>query len=203
MEIRQLVDKDMPQFRDLIVNMYSNLENLEWFSPMPYDEENVLGMINHPRFYIVGAFEGEKLVGVSSLDYKCGKLIGKVDFPAECDTTSLVEMAFNMVHSDYRGRGIMKAMINHLLDKIVADGFKWAFSKVHKDNFASSKSLEHNGFKIFADYKKGVDMVDFVSLSSADFFSPKGKENARVTLSKYSPDDEKIIVDYNLLIKKL
>ena len=151
MNIRQLEDKDVIAFRELIINMYSNLENLEWFSPMPYDEENVLGMINHPRFYIIGVFDDDKLVGVSSLDYKCGKLIGKVDFPTECDTTSLVEMAFNMVHSEYRGRGIMKMMINHLLDKITADGFKWAFSKVHKDNFASSKSLEHNGFHVFAD----------------------------------------------------
>ena len=203
MNIRQLEDKDVIAFRELIINMYSNLENLEWFSPMPYDEENVLGMINHPRFYIIGVFDDDKLVGVSSLDYKCGKLIGKVDFPTECDTTSLVEMAFNMVHSEYRGRGIMKMMINHLLDKITADGFKWAFSKVHKDNFASSKSLEHNGFTIFADYRKGVDMSDFVYLSSADFFSPKGKENAKITLSKYTPEDTQIIVDYNLLIKKL
>ena len=94
-------------------------------------------------------------------------------------------------------------MINHLLDKITAEGFKWAFSKVHKDNFASSKSLEHNGFHVFADYRKGVDMVDFVYLSSADFFSPKGKENAKITLAKYNENDTQIIVDYNLLIKKL
>ena len=46
-------------------------------------------------------------------------------------------------------------------------------------------------------------MSDFVYLSSADFFSPKGKENAKITLSKYTDEDTQIIVDYNLLIKKL
>lgn len=46
---------------------------------MPYDIKNVVGMIENPRLYILGAFIRNKLVGVSSLDYTCGKLIGKID----------------------------------------------------------------------------------------------------------------------------
>ena len=41
--------------------------------------KNVVDMIENPRFYIVGAFIRNKLIGVSSLDYKCGELIGKID----------------------------------------------------------------------------------------------------------------------------
>ena len=41
---------------------------------------------NNPRFYIIGVFDEENLCAVSSLDYKCGKLIGKVEFPKECNT---------------------------------------------------------------------------------------------------------------------
>lgn len=203
MEIRQLNTNDTKLFCDLIVDMYSNLENLEWFSPMPYDYDNVKSMIENPRFYIIGVFDGDNLCAVSSLDYKCGKLIGKVEFPKECNTDKLVEIGFTMVSSKYRGQGIMKIMVAHLLEKIKNDGFEWAFGKVHKNNFASSKSLIKNGFSVSSDYVKPVKKEDFISLSSKDFFSKIGKENAKITLSRVSPADIEIIVDYNILIKKI
>ena len=52
MEIRQLEKTDAKAFSALIVDMYAHLENLEWFSPMPYDKESVETMIEKPRFYI-------------------------------------------------------------------------------------------------------------------------------------------------------
>jgi len=203
MEIRQLTTNDTEDFCSLIKNMYSSLENLEWFTPMPFDTESVKGMLEKPRFYIIGAFENNTLCGVSSLDYKCGKLIGKIEFPASVNTESLVEIGFNMVHSNHRGKGIMKQMVSYLLEKCKTDGFEWVFSKVHKDNFASSKSLEKNGFSVFASYKKGVNKEDFASLSREPFFSEIGKENAEKTLAKYSAEDTEIFVDYNLYIKKM
>ena len=203
MIIRKLEPKDTQNFCDLIVDMYANLENLEWFSPMPYDAENVSSMIENPRFYIIGAFDGETLMGVSSLDYKCGKLIGKIDFPQNCNTDKLVEIGFNMVSSKHRGKGIMKQMVQFLLDKIKQDGFEWVFSKVHKDNFASSKSLIKNNFEIYVHYSKPVKISDFVMLSSQDFFSEVGKQNAQKTLAKYQNGETEIIVDYNILIKQL
>ena len=203
MEIRQLRLEDASQFSDLIKDMYGHLENLEWFSPMPFDLESVKGMIEKPRFYIVGLFDGEVLCGVSSLDYKCGKLIGKIDFPKECNTDKLVEIGFTMVHSKYKGNGYMKVLVDHLLDKITKDGFEWAFGKVHKNNLASSTSLIRKGFAVYCDYVKPVSISDFVGLSSQDFFSKTGKENAKNTLSKYTEADTEIIVDYNILVKKL
>lgn len=202
MEIRQLLKEDAKQFSALIVDMYAHLENLEWFSPMPYDEESVAEMIEKPRFYIVGAFENGELCGVSSLDYKCGKLVGKIDFPPDCNTDSLVEMAFNIVHSGHRGKGIMKLLVAHLLEKLKADGYEWAFSKAHQDNHASLKSLIKNGFEIFNDYKKPVSKEDFEMLSSQPFFSPAGKVKAVTTLEKFNAEPE-IIVNYKILTKKL
>lgn len=201
--IRQLTLEDAVAFSQLIKNMYSHLENLEWFSPMPFDLENVKGMIEHPRFYIVGYFENNVLCGVSSLDYKCGKLIGKVDFPKDCNTDKLVEIGFTMVHSEYQGHGIMKKLVAYLLEKIKNDGFEWVFGKVHINNLASSKSLLKNGFEIFSEYSKPVKVNEFKALSSEDFFSPKGKANAEITLSKIKETDEYIIVNYNIIVKKL
>ena len=201
--IKQLTTQHAQQFCELIVDMYAHLENLEWFSPMPFDLENVTNMIQNPRFFIVGYFEGDTLCAVSSLDYKCGKLIGKIDLPQNCDITKLVEVGFTMVHSAHRGKGIMKQMVAYLLNKIKQDGFKWCFGKVHKNNFASSKSLLKNGFEVFSDYSKPVNIEDFKSLANQPFFSNQGKENAKLTLAKTNPDDTQIIVDYNIIIKKL
>lgn len=198
--IKKLEEKNTQAFCDLIIDMYSHLDNLEWFSPMPYDYDSVLSMITNDRFFIIGYFDGDTLCGVSSLDYKCGKLIGKVDLPSE---DSIVEIGFNMVHSKYRGQGIMAKMVSYLLDKIKSDNFQWVFAKVHKDNLASSKSLIKNGLTVYSSYTKPVKMADFVALSSAEFFSAVGKENAKKTLSRYSENDTEIFVDYNIITKKL
>lgn len=201
--IRQLEVKDTKDFCNLIVNMYSNLENLEWFTPMPYDYDNVKGMIENPRFYIIGYFENDTLCGVGSLDYKCGKLIGKIDFPDNCNTDKLVEVGFHIVHTKYRGNGIMKKMLNYLLEKIENDGFEWVFGKVNKDNLASYNSLLKCGFYDFNRYVKPVKIKDFKELSSADFFCKKGKENADKTLAKYSGSDENLFADYRIVMKKI
>jgi RimJ/RimL family protein N-acetyltransferase len=200
--IRQLTIDDTNKFANLILNMYSNLDNLEWFSPMPFDYDNVKAMIENPRFFIIGYFEGDILCGVGSLDYKCGKLIGKIDLPPECNTDKLVEIGFHMVNSEYRGNGIMKKMVKYLLDKMTDDGYEWSFGKVHKDNLASSKSLMKTGFEIYSPFAKTVKKKDFIFLSSQSFFSKKGKENAQITLEK-NKDNEDIIVEYNILIKRL
>lgn len=201
--IRQLRIDDTQQFCDLIIDMYSHLENLEWFSPMPYDFENVKSIIENKRFFIIGYFIDNTLCGVSSFDYKCGKLIGKINFPTDCNTDKLVEIGFTMVHSLYKGNGIMKKMVAYLLNKAKADGFEWVFSKVNKDNFASSKSLIYNGFERFSNYNKTININDFKYLSSQPFFSKCGKENAKTTLSKLENDATEIFVNYEIIIKKL
>ena len=202
MDIRKLERGDAEQFSKLIIDMYSNLNNLEWFTPMPYDTESVVSIIENPRFYVVGLFEGDQLVAVSSLDYKCGKLIGKIEFPQQCNTDKLVEMAFNIVHSQHRGHGYMKMLLDHLMNFAKNSGFEWVFGKVHKDNMASKVSFIRKGFDVFCDYNKLVDKDEFEGLASQAFFCKEGKENAQATLERCS-DQEKIDVDYNILIKKL
>lgn len=202
MEIRQLERSDAENFAKLIINMYSNLENLEWFTPMPYDIENVIGMIENPRFYIIGAFIENTLIGVSSIDYKCGKLIGKIEFPKDCNTDKLVEIGFNIVHSDHRGNKIMQQLIEILLNKIKKDNFEWVFTKVHKDNIASNKSCFNKGFNVWRHYTKPVKKDEFEQLSNQPFFCEIGKQNAKNTLKKFK-HEENIIVEYNILLQKL
>ncbi|MBO4412937.1 MAG: GNAT family N-acetyltransferase [Clostridia bacterium] len=202
MEIRKLNDDDVKQFCSLILDMYKHLENLEWFSPMPFDEENVKIMINKPRFYIVGAFEDEKLCGVASLDYKCGKLIGKVNFPKDCDTNKLVETGFSIVHSSYRGRGIMKEMVKVVLEEAKNQGYQWVFGKVHKDNLASSKSLKKLGFEKFNDLNKEVKVSSIIQLLNDNVLNKNATQHMQEILDK-NQNSEFLIFNYDILMKKL
>ena len=155
--------------------------------------KNVVDMIENPRFYIVGAFIRNKLVGVSSLDYTCGKLIGKIDFPKACDTNKLVEIGFTIVHFNYRGRKIMQQLLDYLLEKIKKDGFTWAFAKIHKDNLASSTSCIRKGFYVFNSYAKPVSKIDLQNLANQDFFSPEGKANLDISSQKFTNAEELLL----------
>ena len=119
MQIRQLKTEDTEQFCSLIVDMYSHLQNLEWFTPMPYDFESVKKMIENERFYIVGLFIKDKLMAISSLDYKCGKLKDKIDFSSVFDVDNMVEIGFSIVHSSFQGKKAMQLLIDVLQIKIL------------------------------------------------------------------------------------
>jgi len=201
MEIKRLSIEDAEQFSNLILDMYAHLNNLEWFSPMPYDLENVKSMIQNPRFYIIGIFDNDFLCAVSSLDYKCGKLLGTLNFPSDVEKDKIVELCFTMVHSKYRGNGLMKQMVNHLLNKIKEDKFQLGFGKVHKDNFASSKSLKFNGFYFLEEFKKPVKKEEFSYFVENNLLSKETNEKAKQTLKKFENENE-IIVDYEILIKR-
>ena len=202
MEFRVLKPEDAKQFCDLIVDMYGHLESLEWFSPMPTDFENVKGIIENPRFYVLGAFDGDFLCGVTSMDYKCGKLIGKIDFGKEIDFTKLVEFGFTMVHSRYRGNGIMKKMLAVLIDAAKEKGFEWAFGKVHKQNFASSTSMSRMGFEKTADYDKPVKISDINDILSKNILFKRAEYDIKKKLEK-NENAEFLYVDYQIMMKKL
>ncbi len=203
MEIRKLEPKDTENFSKLIVNMYSNLENLEWFSPMPFDYENVLGMINSPRFYIIGGFVNDELVAVTCLDYKCGKLIGKVDFPSYVDTDKLVEIGFTIVHASHQGNGYAKVLVAHIMEYLKTTDYKWVFAKIHENNAPSNKSFLKLGFEKVMPLNKNVKLNEFLDMYNQPFFSPRGKENAKLTLQRVNFQEETFVVQYNILLKSI
>ena len=202
MIFRKLEVNDTKSFCNLIVDMYSHLENMEWFSPMPFDYDNVKSIIENPGFYVLGAFDEDFLCAVSSLDYKCGKLIEKVDFPNNCDTNKLVEFGFTMVHSNYRGQGIMKKLVGQLIDISKNQGFEWAFGKVHTDNLASSTSLIRNDFEKKIKYNKLVKVSDIKQLLAEKVLSKTATNKILDRLSQIE-NEEFINVDYDILVKKL
>ena len=200
MEFRKLTEEDAPQMVTLIVDMYKHLDNLEWFSPMPYDEEGVRAILTNPRFFILGAMESGKLCALSSFDFKCGKLIGQSCMPQYCSLDNTAEIGFTMVHSNYKGQGIMKMLLNKLQDFAPLFNKKYLFGKVHIDNIASYKSFTHCGWAEFSRFDKSVKREEFQSFLSSGLLKPSTLEKAKASLNKNNDD---IIVKYAILLKEL
>lgn len=133
----------------LIEEMNNNLPNKAWFLTMESDLKSVEKMISKERFYILGAFEGNKLAGIASLDYKNGKMPEKYTFPKWCETNQMVEFAFSIVAMQYRGQGLMYKMLQEIYKIAVSQGYKYACCTVHKDNYPSKKNLIKIGFKYY------------------------------------------------------
>ena len=114
----------------------------------------------------------------------------------------MVEIAFTMVHSNYRGNGIMKTLVNKLIAEAKSQNFEWVFGKVHKDNFASSRSLINNAFYKHCDYKKLVKIETIKTLLSFNVLSNKATRKIEDKL-KLQSNETFIQVDYQILLKKL
>lgn len=202
-EIKKLTSLHTQAFCDLIIDMYKHLENLEWFSPMPYDYNNVKSILENPRFFVVGVFDGDILCAVSSFDYKCGKLIGKIQFPKECNTDKLVEIGFTMVNSNYRGKKLMKTMVKYLVEEAKKQNFEWVFAKVHAFNIASEKSMLNNDFKKVLQFDKTIKVADIKDLIKSGNVNKTACKKMNDTLQKYNNTNEEITVKYNIILKKI
>ncbi len=184
MIIKKLTEQNAEQFQKLILDMYSHLENLEWFSPMPTDFESVKDIIASPRFLVLGAFEGGDLLAVSSFDYKCGKLIGQNILPQDCTLENTVEIGFTMVKSNCQGKGIMKKLIVVLEEIAAKQNFEYIFGKVHIDNNASFKSFLSCGYTKFCEYEKPLKREEFLSFIEKKILKPTTENKAKLTLQK-------------------
>lgn len=198
MELKIIEEKDTEAFSKLILAMYKNLDNFEWFGLMPTDVDTLKSMISNPRFFILGVWENEELMGVSSLDYKCGKLIGKIEFPKECNTEKLVEIAFTLVHPNHRGKHIAQIIVEKLIDIAKEKGFESVFAKIHIDNIPSKKTFLKLNFVDDLIFKKEVHRSDFEYLLTQSFVNDTAKSNAKLTLTK---NEGEIPLTYQIFYK--
>ena len=188
MDFIKLDYNDTDKMLSLIIDMYSNIENLEWMPVLPIDRLNVANLLTNSRYYYIGAFENNKLVGAGSLDFKCSNLFGVVQFPKEYNEKNLVQIGPSLVHSEYQGRGIMKEMVSHLTDLAKELKYEYIFSLAHKYSFASVYSFLHSGFNNLCDYNLKISRKDFLNLASQDYISDNAYINAERTLTQTKGD---------------
>ena len=154
---RKISQSDAVQLSLLIKEMNDNLVDKSWFLTMESDLESVKKMIDKERFYILGAFNGEELAGITSLDYKNGKLPEKYEFPDWCNISEMVEVAFTIVALKYRGQGLMFKLLQEIEKIAIDQGFKFACCTVHNDNYPSKKNLIKDGFEYYKSIGQNTD----------------------------------------------
>lgn len=142
---KNIPDADQTQIVELFDIMLCNLSRPEFF----YRTQEDLDRLFDKKYQLhIGAYDGEKLVGMASLfiDQKSMK-----DYKQEAGITcgSLCEFGNYVVHPKYRSKGIMAILQKEILQLARDLKFKYAVAAAHPDNIASIKVLS----KIFTPCK--------------------------------------------------
>lgn len=200
MEIRELTLDDANMFSQLLIDMYSSLNDLEEFVPIPYDVLNIKSMLLNSRYYFLGAFENNMLVGTICLDYLCSNLLETTDIKKHYPFEKIVELNFVVVHTNFRGKGIMRSLLTEILAKLQSENYTVIFGKANKFSFSTISSYLHSQFERLFDYEQKISKQDFEYIASAKFIKPTTKHKALKTLERFK-NEKYITLKFSVLTK--
>jgi len=202
MTIRQLNEQDANLFSNLIIDMYQHVDDIEGFVPIPYDNLNIRCMLTNRRYYFLGAFENDMLIGLICIDYLCSDLLDEIGLQSNFEFEKIIELCFVVVHSKFRGKGVMRDLYRHIIEKVKAEHYSIMFGKANKFNFSTISSYLHSEFTRLFDYEQKINKEDFKFIANSSFLSPHAKYSALNTLKRF--EHEKFITSkYSILIKHL
>lgn len=120
--IRLVTEKDLPGVLDVERNAF----------PLPWTEEMFLGDLQSDtaRYFLA---ETE------------GRVVGYAGSSLIVDEVHIANIA---VHSDYRQRGIGRALLAHLIEKTTAEGANYFTLEVRRNNLAAQALYESQGFSV-------------------------------------------------------
>ena len=146
LEFRKITEDYKEQLFDLIDKVLSNIPDGHF---IPYEQWELDSMFDEQNYApLLGAFEGDKLVGMAQLYVSQEMMAGfKKDF--ELEEFSVCELGGNLVLPEYRGRGITTTLQKMLLEVAKERDFDYIISMAHPDNIASLKTLEKVGLKFY------------------------------------------------------
>lgn len=202
MTIRELTESDAHAFSELIIDMYTHTDDIEGFIPIPYDNLNIRCMLTNSRYYFLGAFEDNMLIGAACLDYLCSELLEETGLQERYRFEKIIELNFVVVHSNFRGQGLMRELYKRLIEKVNKEHFSIIFGKANKFNFATISSYLHSEFSRLFDYEQKINKEDFKFIANSEFLKPHAKYSALNTLKRF--ENEKFItLKYSILVKQL
>ena len=146
LEFRKITEDYKEQLFDLIDKVLSNIPDGHF---IPYEQWELDSMFDEQNYApLLGAFEGDKLVGMAQLYVSQEMMAGfKKDF--ELEEFSVCELGGNLVLPEYRGKGITTTLQKMLLEVAKERDFDYIISMAHPDNIASLKTLEKVGLKFY------------------------------------------------------
>lgn len=141
---RTLIASDLSELTNLILNQKEG--RLAYFKPHGYDLKALRKVFKNPAFIMMGAFEGEKLVGYFFLRCFSNK---------KCFVGRLID-------EPYEGRGIGRVMNNIMYHAGWDAGFR-VLSTISKDNKWVMRSHANNStMKVLRELDNNFLLVEFM-----------------------------------------
>lgn len=135
---KKIEKKDKEQLLNLINTVLDNLENPQFF--ISYEDWELEQLFNEDYAPLLGAYDGEKLVGMSQLYIRQDfleeyiKILGIEGYKA-------CEFGGDLVLPEYRGQGIMYELVKRQIKLAKDMGFDYCLSMCHPDNIGSKKTI--------------------------------------------------------------
>lgn len=144
-DIRKLVDSDLPSVRYVMGAVRNALANDAWFIPMSDDTMDSMFSASS-TLTVYGAFVDNELAAVALIDTDPGEmadLTAVMDLPA--DTGG--ELGACVVLPEHRGKKLMYLVCRELVAAAKEMGLNYLVASAHPDNSASNCSLKKLGME--------------------------------------------------------
>ncbi len=149
---KKIEETDRKQVLTLMKTVIEGLERPEFY--MQDTPENIENMFEEDFIYSYGAYEKEKLVGMTQLyvdqqDLKRYKVLFGLENEQVC------ELGSALVLKAYRNQGILQNLINRQIQVAKEKKFTYMIATVHPENVPSYTALEKCAF-----YLKGHAIIE-------------------------------------------
>ncbi|HBA38139.1 MAG TPA: hypothetical protein DCY94_05410, partial [Firmicutes bacterium] len=148
--------------RSLIDTVLNDLDRKEFF--IPFTEEELDAMFDEEKVVTYGAYDDDKLVASAQL-YLSENFLSEIKDILDLKDSLVAELGGAVVLKEYRNVGIMKKLIEILIEEAKKRGYNYLTATVHPDNVASNNVAASTGAQIvktvnLSGYLRNVYLLD-------------------------------------------
>ena len=185
LEVKKLNIEHLPSVMKLQDSIVANLKEDEKHFILKRSVEDFLKALDGDNIYMLGIFDGDKLVAQSMFEFpENGKKRELAEFASDIDYDDLVIYKATLVDPDYRGKGLMQELLKLREQRAKAWGKKTAISQIAIDNPASWINALRSGMSI-----RKVDRDPFdgakVLYMQKDFYKPLMIDKTKSSFAMY------------------
>lgn len=145
-KIKTIEEKHKNEYFKLVAEVEKKLENKNWW--LPISEQDKINFFIKEKTQIFGAFDGDKLIGVSSLFYFDNIMQDVKTYLKNLNFLTTAKISRSLVLPEYRGMNIMYKINMEICKFAKEKGYTHLMAIAHPDNIASNKSLIKLGMQV-------------------------------------------------------
>mgnify|MGYP002423808280 CR=1 FL=1 len=143
---KEIEKKDKAKILDLMDNVINSLERPEFYF-IGDKKKELQRMFDLEYVYNLGAYDSEKLVGITQLYVDQEDLKEYIDI-LRLTKYKVCDLGSALVLKEYRNRGIMQNLIKMQIEKAINLKFNYVIATVHPENIPSNTVFKKSGFSI-------------------------------------------------------